>query len=128
MKKSWLIANIEKVAVWIACPLALLAFALFDKREIPAEAKHQLGNAVMWVAGAGFIIATIIGFRCACYVRKNYADVVSRRTRWKTSSADLWGDKWKYIINRFIVVIIGVMMIIGACTAMVAGFWVLMTS
>jgi len=101
--KCWLVANIKKV---MAPPSAILFFIIFivsadeGKKGIktPFETFGLWSILMLIVMG---VIALRYAYKIARYAEANYDQVLSRRTKWKSSNVELHEMKYRFVLETF---------------------------
>ena len=76
----------------------VLGFLLFLAAGVVAIALQ--GSLAAWIVPlllACIVVAVIVARACA----QNFGEVVSRRTLYRNSKADIFDIKWKYVLDRF---------------------------
>ncbi len=59
-----------------------------------------------------FVSGAVLSIPIAQFANKNFDEIVSRKMRWRSSNVVLFEERWKYIINRYIVCTFGICSII----------------
>ncbi len=99
--KCWVVANIKRV---LAPPSAILLFAVFYSAE---QAKKELNThnifgfwsiLILIIMG---LIAIKYAYQIAKFASANFDQVVSRRTKWKSSNVELHEMKYRFVLETF---------------------------
>lgn len=100
--KCWVVANIKRVLV---PPSAILVFAIFFSAiEVKEELKSSNNIFDFWSILI-LIIMGVIAIKYAYHIAKfaetNFDQVVSRRTKWKSSNVELHEMKYRFVLETF---------------------------
>ena len=101
--KCWVVANIKRVLV---PPSAILFFAIFviftDAKNIGIHIPTNLFGfwsiLILIIMG---IIAVKYAYQIAKFAEANFDQVVSRRTKWKSSNVELHEMKYRFVLETF---------------------------
>lgn len=66
---------------------------------------YQTLNTILLLS---FVFGAVISIPIARFANKNFDEVVSRKMRWRSSNVVLFEERWKYVINRYIVCTFGI--------------------
>ena len=101
--KCWLVANVKRV---LAPPSAILLFAIFfvcseaNKKGLKTPFDTYGFWSILMLIIMG-IIALRYAYKIAKFAEANYDQVLSRRTKWKSSNVELHEMKYRYVLETF---------------------------
>jgi len=102
LDKCWLLANIEKIAGTIIFIFGLLPFVTSDNWKVQAnEFISSIGVVGLIVIIAGAVYAHRVAKKVSNFASENFQEVVSRRTKWKSSNVELHEMKYKFVLTVY---------------------------
>ena len=69
-------------------------------------------TALDFILAVSLVSGAVISIPIARFANRNFSEIVSRRMRWRSSNVVLFEEKWKYVINRYLVCTFGICSII----------------
>ena len=60
------------------------------------------------ILAVSLVSGSVISIPIARFANRNFSEIVSRRMRWRSSNVVLFEEKWKYVINRYLVCTFGI--------------------
>lgn len=102
LDKCWLLANIEKIAGVIIFIFGLLPFMTSDKWGVSTNVLiSAIGVVGFIVIIAGAVYAHKVAKKVSNFASENFQEVVSRRTKWKSSNVELHEMKYKFVLTVY---------------------------
>jgi len=102
LDKCWLLANIEKIAGVIIFIFGLLPFMTSDKWGVSTNVLiSAIGVVGFIVIIAGAVFAHRVAKKVSNFASENFQEVVSRRTKWKSSNVELHEMKFKFVLTVY---------------------------
>lgn len=102
LDKCWLLANIEKFAGPIIFIFGLLPFVTSDKWGVSTnELISAIGVVGFIIIIAGAVYAHKVAKKVSNFASENFQEVVSRRTKWKSSNVELHEMKYKFVLTVY---------------------------
>lgn len=102
LDKCWLVANIEKITGPIIFIFVLLPFATSVNWEVSInEFISSIGVVGFIVIIAGAVYAHKVAKKVSNFASENFQEVVSRRTKWKSSNVELHEMKYKFVLTVY---------------------------
>lgn len=102
LDKCWLLANIEKIAGVIIFIFGLLPFMTSDKWGVSTNVLiSAIGVVGFIVIIAGAVFAHRVAKKVSNFASENFQEVMSRRTKWKSSNVELHEMKYKFVLTVY---------------------------
>lgn len=99
LDKCWLVANIEKITGPIIFIFVLLPFATSVNWEVSInEFISSIGLVGLVIIIVAAVYAHRIANKISDFASENFQEVVSRRTKWKSSNVELHEMKYKFVL------------------------------
>ncbi len=98
------------------CP-ALAGFSFRDKSVLVNILIALFGGVYVMSFGddaltlillVSFVSGAVLSIPIARFANRNFDEIVSRRMRWRSSNVVLFEERWKYVINRYVVCTFGI--------------------